>query len=211
MSEARDSIFASIDGATQEAYEKYRVGGNLARALRNLRQLSEAKTRCHSRTPALAWAYCVHRFNEAEIDQAKALAAEMDVPIFFRLLSTHEETWRSWYHDHPDHPVLATPGWWTDVYPTAPAPDLAGIEWNPALPGVCKQPFSTMIVDWNGEVTPCCAVFGQHYRLGNLLEQDLEAVWNGEPLRNCRNFLLNYGKVRGTGSVCETLPCLVNV
>ncbi len=203
------SIFASIDGATQQSYEKYRVGGRLDRVLGNLHRLQQAKARLGTSKPHLAWAYCVHRFNEHEIDDARQRAEQLGVPIFFRLLSTGDEAWFSSYHQTPDHPLFRLASWWFEAYPAPAAPVLDQIHLDSRLPEVCRQPFSTMVIDWNGEVTPCCAVFGSRYRLGNLLEQDLEAVWNGLPFRQCRQFLLNYGQGTRTGSVCETLACLV--
>lgn len=203
------SIFASIDGASQKAYEKYRVGGKLSRAIGNLTLLNQSRTRRSSRTPLLAWAYCVHKFNEHEIEQAQAAAAEIGVPVFFRLLSTEDEAWLSSYHADPDHPILKAPQWWPEYYPTPQTMGPDVITLDPTLPAVCGQPFSTMVIDWNGEVTPCCAVYGRQYRLGNLLEQDLETVWNGSEFQKCRDFLIHYGHGGKTGSVCESLPCLV--
>jgi len=37
------SIFVSIDGTTQEVYEKYRVGGNIDRVINNIQKINYAK------------------------------------------------------------------------------------------------------------------------------------------------------------------------
>lgn len=44
-------IYASIDGATQAAYEAYRVRGKLDRALRNIEQLLKTRARIGLSTP----------------------------------------------------------------------------------------------------------------------------------------------------------------
>ena len=81
------SLFASIDGVTQEAYEHYRVGGKVDRALGNLRQLVDARARLGSETPGLLWCFYVNRHNEHEMDEARALAREIGVEIWFKPLS----------------------------------------------------------------------------------------------------------------------------
>lgn len=76
---------------------------------------------------------------------------------------------------------------------------------HPLLAIVCRQPFTVGVVNWNGDVFPCCAVAGAAFKLGNLLEQDLTDVWNGGDLRACRRFLRNFGPEQRGSSVCETV------
>jgi Radical SAM superfamily len=51
------SLGVSIDGARQETYEQYRVGGDLALVLRNCELVQDAKRRLGSRTPRLVWGF----------------------------------------------------------------------------------------------------------------------------------------------------------
>ncbi|MBN1772431.1 MAG: SPASM domain-containing protein [Deltaproteobacteria bacterium] len=96
------SLHASIDGTSQTAYERYRVGGDLALAMHNLRRLAEARDRL--RVPIeLAWKFIVHRHNEHELEAAVRSARELGVPILFQLLSTDgDPDWLSSFHDRSD-------------------------------------------------------------------------------------------------------------
>ena len=76
---------------------------------------------------------------------------------------------------------------------------------HPLLEVVCRQPFTVGVINWNGDVFPCCAVAGEAFKLGNLLEQELSDVWNGTELRACRRFLRSFGPVQHGTSVCETV------
>lgn len=67
----------SIDGATQETYEKYRVRGDLRRVLENCRLVAAAKRRLHSETPTLHFGYHVFPHNVHEVEAARALADEI--------------------------------------------------------------------------------------------------------------------------------------
>jgi radical SAM protein with 4Fe4S-binding SPASM domain len=77
-----DYLILSIDGATQETYEKYRVGGDLATVLQNVRTLTETRRRLGRKTPYIFWQYLVFRHNEWEIEQARQIAMELGVDEF---------------------------------------------------------------------------------------------------------------------------------
>jgi pyruvate-formate lyase-activating enzyme len=79
-----DKIVFSIDGAYPSSYRKYRVGGDLAMALRKLGALVSAcrSARTLGRTH-IAWQYILFKWNDSneELSLAKELAREMGVPI----------------------------------------------------------------------------------------------------------------------------------
>jgi MoaA/NifB/PqqE/SkfB family radical SAM enzyme len=197
------SLFASIDGVSQEAYERYRVGGRVERALGNLRQLVAARDRLGADRPGLVWAFYLNRHNEHEVEAARALAREIGVEIWFKLLSAPEEFQTRYARERG--PILDPPASLTRWHPAPMAPGLPSFRLHPLLHSVCRQPFTVGVINWNGDVFPCCAVAGQRFRLGNVLEQSFEEVWHGAPLTACRTFLKGFGPVQNGGSVCETV------
>ena len=48
-----DRIIISIDGTTQEVYEKYRKGGLLSKSIEAIKFLKEAKKELNSKTPCM--------------------------------------------------------------------------------------------------------------------------------------------------------------
>lgn len=54
------------------------------------------------------------------------------------------------------------------------------------LPGFCEQVATSVKVDTDGEVYPCCMGGEGHLRLGNLEKQDFEEIWNGPEARDLR-------------------------
>jgi radical SAM protein with 4Fe4S-binding SPASM domain len=87
---------------------------------------------------------------------------------------------------------------------------LSDLRLHPELPSWCMQPFTFMVLNWDGKVMPCCTVHGDEYAIGNLVTDSLEDVWSGVQFRSARKFLYNFGEPQNTGSVCERLPCPVN-
>lgn len=69
-----DVLSVSVDGLTQETYEKYRIGGNLARVLGNLDTLVRVRRAAGSATPKIVWQFLVFRHNEHEVDRVEAFA-----------------------------------------------------------------------------------------------------------------------------------------
>jgi len=86
-----DRIVFSIDGARPESYSRYRVRGDLAVALRNMRQLVEARGRAGTERMEVHWQYILFRWNDSdsEIAEAQSLAADIGVPL--KWVVTHTE------------------------------------------------------------------------------------------------------------------------
>ena len=204
-----NSILGSIDGTTQETYSRYRVGGDLGMALHNLNILRAARERLHLVKPFVGWAFYINKFNEHQINDARAMAKDLGVDIWFKLLSCDDPSWHSKYHFLPGDPVLATPEWVPSIYPDWRAQSIVDTPLHPILPGVCVLPFSFMVINWNGDVYPCDVVYGEQFKLGNLLTQNIDEVWFGQEYVKCRSFLRNYGPQQESGSVCQNQPCPV--
>ena len=75
-----DQVHVSIDGVTQEVYEKYRVGGNLEVVFNNLKKLIAAKKLYKSNTK-IKWAFIVNKYNEHQVETAKKMASDFGIPI----------------------------------------------------------------------------------------------------------------------------------
>ena len=81
-----DILRASIDGAFADSYEKYRVGGNLERALCFLRNLRDECHRSGTRMKVI-WKYILFEWNDSdeEMQHAASLAKELECDLLFVL------------------------------------------------------------------------------------------------------------------------------
>jgi pyruvate-formate lyase-activating enzyme len=87
-----DLIIFSIDGAWQESYRRYRVNGNLQRALANMEALVRACERAGTADRVqIIWQYILFEWNDSdeELAEARRLAADVGVPLKWVL--THTE------------------------------------------------------------------------------------------------------------------------
>ncbi len=74
-----DGLIVSIDGTSQETYEKYRRNGDFALAFSNLERVARLKREHHARQMTIYWQYLVFSFNEHELDTAQRMAKRIGV------------------------------------------------------------------------------------------------------------------------------------
>lgn len=55
---------------------------------------------------------------------------------------------------------------------------------------LCPYPWTSMVIASNGDVVACCRDLQHKTVLGNLFEQDLQGIWNGEPFQAMRRALV---------------------
>lgn len=56
----------------------------------------------------------------------------------------------------------------------------------------CPEVFDKLSVNWDGTVTACCGDYDNFMLVGNIHEQTLQQIWEGEQLAKYRQLLLNY-------------------
>ncbi len=67
----------------------------------------------------------------------------------------------------------------------------------------CMQPWEYVFIRANGDVAPCCAVFGSDKGaiMGNIFQQEFNAIWRGEPFQQFRKT-----SASGTNPLCRICP-----
>jgi MoaA/NifB/PqqE/SkfB family radical SAM enzyme len=168
----------SLDGVTQEAYQKYRVRGNIAEVIDNLKRLVSAKKALKSKTPFVEWQFIVFKHNEHEIAEARKMASEIGVDLL-RFISPgippedmhKSELQKEWM---PDNPL-----YW---------------ERNPKLveergyvfDQACFYLYRSMFIYSGGGVTPCCFAHDERQDFGNIYQNSISEIWNNEMYRSAR-------------------------
>jgi pyruvate-formate lyase-activating enzyme len=176
-------LFISIDGASQEVYERYRVRGNLELVLRNCRLVADAKRRLHSELPRLTLQFLQFPCNAGEADRVAALAASLGMRLLAFRGATPDRTW----DQRTDGPP-----WFLMHRPRA-------------CPFLWGQPVLTV----DGNLAPCRGVFQASDDFTRLAAgngdgpRPFRAAWNADRYRLARGLF----RAR-TGSTAErALPC----
>jgi len=147
----------SVDGASQDVYEKNRVGGEFEKVYNNMKDIVIIAKEEQSDIE-LCWQLIAVRNNEHQIEMAREMANE--IGIDFSVKSFAESV-----------PELVT----TDP------------QYHRKLhPKTCKDIYRSTYVYWDGSVVPCCYDLDGKEILGNLNNSSLEEVWNGSRYKNLR-------------------------
>ncbi len=228
-----DYLILSIDGATQATYEQYRVGGDLDTVLRNVGTLTDTRKQLGSSTPYIFWQYLVFRHNEHEIEQARALATDLGVDEFktelaFLEVDTREKGER-WIPRQPQYsrynlaeldtvwrveeakqavafaPAVTmpgrAPGVALDLLPARPQAD-PGKPLRRRLPD-CLWLYTTVVVNADGSIAPCCAVEKKEDSIGTLQGGGtIGGVWNSKEYQAARIYSTR-GAESGVETVCH--------
>ena len=85
------AISFSIDGATPETYQKYRIKGDFQTAFHNMLEIEKWKRKEKKKFPRVIWQYILFEWNDSpeEIELAQKISREKGIPIQWIL--THTE------------------------------------------------------------------------------------------------------------------------
>jgi hypothetical protein len=181
-------VKVSIDGATQETYQKYRVGGDLRKVLNNVRKINEFKNQYRSRLPRLILQFIPFGHNEHEMSKIMVMAQALDMELFFKInvfkgnlpLRNHEAlTKLLGYHDMNSY--LEKTG---KIY----------------MRNVCLQLWRSPQISWDGRLLGCSHnVRGMYAE--NALNGRFASEINNERMQHARKMLMGIAPAR------KDIPC----
>ena len=171
-----DVLIISLDGTTQEVYEVYRVGGHLDRVLDNVKLIAEKRRELGSSTPYLEWQYIVMKQNEAQISEARRMAADLGVDniVFKRVDFPHgagdESLARKW--------LPVGEGWKDRENPLEKPYHEDGDR--------CWRLWRSAVVNWDGGYAPCCYLTDASDDFGSVKSDPIKTIWNNSHYLSAR-------------------------
>ena len=171
-----DVLIISLDGTTQDVYEVYRVGGHLDRVLDNLKLLIEKRRELGSATPYLEWQYIVMKQNEAQIPEARRMAADLGVDniVFKRVDFPHgtddESLTGEW--------LPVGEGWSARENPLEKPYHEDGDR--------CWRLWRSAVVNWDGGYAPCCYLTDASDDFGSVKSNSIKTIWNNSHYLSAR-------------------------
>jgi MoaA/NifB/PqqE/SkfB family radical SAM enzyme/uncharacterized cupin superfamily protein len=183
-----ESMTCSIDGATEETYRIYRVGGSLRAVLDNIRKLNSLKEKHRSALPRLRWQFVVFGHNEHEIAQARELAEELGME--FRLKLPWDPDFSPVRNETLVRREIGAAS--RDEYRR-----LFGMDYRKST---CHELWTIPQINWDGRVLGCSRNFWGDFG-GNAFSDGLVASVNNAGMRYAREMLL------GRKPPMEGIPC----
>ena len=184
------AITCSLDGATPESYQKYRVRGNFDTVIENIKRINFWKSHYRSKLPRLIWQFIVFGHNEHEIAVARSMAKELGMEFRTKL------TWDADFSPIRDKEFVGAESGWRSF-----TRDEYEIEHGEKFAGeICRQLWYDPQINWDGKVIGCCRNFWGDFG-GNAFTDGLSSSINNEKMSYAREML------KGRKLPREDIPC----
>lgn len=174
-----DRLIISIDGTTQDVYQQYRVGGNIAKVLEGAKNIMKWKKELKSKTPFVFFQFLVVKPNEHQIEDIKRLAKDVGVDeVRFKTAQVYE------YKTDPNNLIPTI-----DKYSRYKKNADGSYTAKNKLANRCWKLQHANVITWDGLVVPCCFDKDAIHQLGNLKIQSFKEIWHDNNYKQFRNEL----------------------
>lgn len=180
-------LIVSLDGASKESYEKYRIGGDFDLVVGNINKLIAAKKRLRSKKPEIVWQFLVNRFNEHEIDHVKTMAKELGISLDLRPLDMSDNL----VDVSLETTVEQRKAYWLGKNQKYICEQYKDDFCYPIYKGICPALFVNLEITTEGKVLPCCGTWDKNSSFGDLMTQSFQEIWFSPQYVNSRRRCLN--------------------
>lgn len=178
-----DRIIISLDGTTQESYQKYRVGGNLDKVLKGVENLVHWKKKLKSKTPYIILQFIVFQHNLEELKDIKILAKKLKVDKL--AIKTAQI-----YDYQQDMELIPEKG----KYARYQKNEKGEFYIKNKLLNSCWRMWSSTVITWDGKIVPCCFDKDASKQFGDLNQNTFSTIWQNAGYNDFRKKLLKSRK-----------------
>ncbi len=152
-------LIVSLDGDDAESYRAIRgKNADFEKALRNIEGLVKVHSDIKSKT-RISIRMIRMRRNEGQIEAYRARWKQQNMEVEIRDFFPWGETKMASLGEYEQYP--------------------------PYMP--CPFPWQYVVVQWNGDVVPCCRDYNAVLKIGNVKNSTLKQIWNGREYREFRS------------------------
>ena len=162
----------SIDGFTQEVYEKYRVKGDVNKAFKQMETLYELNKK-YGNPVNLSTQFIVFKHNHHEMNLFRNKCMALGIPFTFKAPYLRKDSLFQESH--------------IKKYTRKKSPDLKTLKVDMSRCENAKNVFTILL---DGSVVLCCYDHNRETYFGNIFEQDVLEIWNSEKFRSFRSSIL---------------------
>ena len=173
---ALDELIISLNGLDQKTYNLHQIGGDFDKVVRGIKRvapyLSNAKTK-------YVMQVVVHKGNMSLIDASTEFAERNGFDeLVLKSFNVHDSSQETFDKFVPFGTQYSR---YVEQTPLT----------KPTKSGKGRGCLSSMVINWNGEVNPCCWDYNGNYILGNVLTSSVNEIWQSEKVRKLRNDILS--------------------
>lgn len=168
-------LIIALDGASQETYSKYRVGGNFENVIHSIKYIKKQKKIIKKKLPKIKLQFIVMRHNEHEIDKIKTISETLGIYLKIKTVSILHEDEIGYLPTNTDYSRYKTN---IAIQPSIPQPR------------ACPYVWSWATITWDGDVVSCCKDPHRTNLMGTVISDTFQNIWRSEKFINFRKSLL---------------------
>ncbi|MDC0584473.1 radical SAM protein [Bacteroidales bacterium] len=170
-----DRLIVSLDGLSQETYEKYRKGGDFSKVEKGIKQLVATKKRLNATNPFIELQFIAFKSNEHEMPLLES---------FKKSLGVNKVAIKTAQFTDLNHAMKLLPN---DEKLCRYTIDNDNLILNREQSKPCPRLWSTSVLTQNGEMLPCCFDKDASYSYGNLSDRGaLQDIWKSNKVKKFR-------------------------
>jgi len=165
-----DELIVSLDGADAETFNLYRRGGDFGKIVAGTKKLVQVRGK--KSRPLISLQFLLLKHNYRQIEQFRRLQSETGADrILWKTAQVYSSAEAAEFL--PADSSLSR-------YADAASLTLKRKRFD------CRRILYSAVIDWNGNLVPCCFDKDENITLGNVLNDDLKSIWKSEKYREFR-------------------------
>ncbi|MFH1575612.1 MAG: radical SAM protein [Candidatus Nealsonbacteria bacterium] len=192
-----DDLIIALDGASQETLSQYRVGANFETIINGIRTIVQEKKKLGSRLPFIELQFIIMRHNEHEVEKIKRIAKEIGVDKL-TLKTTTLEIENSKEELEKMKQFLPV----NEKYRRY-AKSEKELKVKKTVKDNCLRLWLSSVINWNGDVAPCCYDAEGVFTFGNAFEKSFKEIWVNDKYMKFREAIL---KNKKSVKMCSNCP-----
>ncbi len=150
--------------------------------LEGVKKIVEAKKRLNKTNPLLRWQFLVMKHNEHEIEEIKQLSKDLGVDnLELKSVQIYsKEDVHTFLPENPKYRRYIING--------------DNFELKFGIKNRCRRIWTNAVVNWNGEVAICCFDKDGDFKVGNVMDSNLNQLWKNKNIMKVRNQILTNRK-----------------
>lgn len=157
LSSGLTKLFVSIDAAKASTYNKQRRNGAYDAVVHNVKSFIQERDALGKQYPLVRVSFLKNSINEGEADMFYEQWSSVADVVTFQTMN-----------EVPGHSTGLT------------------IK-RSERPSPCSFPFKQLVIDSEGDILPCCKLYGKHLPLGNIDSSSLQDAWDSPTMKNIQN------------------------
>lgn len=185
-------LIVTLDGATKETHESYRIGSDFDKIKKTIKLLCETKKKRNIKKPEITLQFLIMKKNENEINKITKLSYDLGVDhLTLKTISLGSEMRKENIEELKKKYLPKNKKYVRNKYQHRT--------------DICYWAFCS-VIQWNGDITVCCYDIDGKYVVGNAIKDDFNKIYKSKEYKKLRKKI-----IKRQLSICKKCDYSTNI